>query len=114
MTVAPADPRPRLFDCLTPAECRVAIAVATSGLTHKEVGAKLFIEEKTVKYHVTNIFKKCGVSSKTQLAIAYAAEQAAEKMAKLSTMREAARDSAPLPEPDKLPTELPMGFAEWE
>lgn len=36
------------------------------GLTNKEIGEKLFITEKTVKNHLTNIFQKLGVSDRTQ------------------------------------------------
>lgn len=37
------------------------------GLTNKEIGVKLFITEKTVKYHMTAILKKKGVKSRHQL-----------------------------------------------
>ena len=36
------------------------------GLSNKEIGEKLFITEKTVKNHLTNIFQKLGVSDRTQ------------------------------------------------
>lgn len=39
------------------------------GYSNKEIAAKLFICEKTVKCHVTNIFKKMGVNSRLKVAL---------------------------------------------
>ena len=39
------------------------------GMYNKEVGEKLEITERTVKNHVSNIFKKIGVSDRTQAAV---------------------------------------------
>ena len=39
------------------------------GYRNKEIAAKLFICEKTVKCHVTNIFKKMGVNSRLKVAL---------------------------------------------
>jgi len=50
---------------LTTRELEVLQAVA-SGLSNKEIGKKLFISEKTVKNHLTNIYQKLGVSDRTQ------------------------------------------------
>ncbi|MDD4569727.1 MAG: response regulator transcription factor [Tepidanaerobacteraceae bacterium] len=36
------------------------------GLSNKEIGEKLFISEKTVKNHLTNIFQKLEVNDRTQ------------------------------------------------
>ena len=52
------------FD-LTTRELEVLQEVA-SGLSNKEIGEKLFISEKTVKNHLTNIYQKLGVSDRTQ------------------------------------------------
>ena len=38
------------------------------GLTNKEVASKLFISNRTVETHVTNMLNKLGLSSRTQLA----------------------------------------------
>lgn len=39
------------------------------GMFNKEVGKRLEISEKTVKNHVSNIFKKLGVTDRTQAAV---------------------------------------------
>lgn len=41
----------------------------TKGLCNKEIGYQLTISEKTVKNHISNIFKKINVSDRTQAAV---------------------------------------------
>ncbi len=53
---------------LTPREMEVLQEVA-HGLSNKEIAHKLFISEKTVKNHLTNIFQKCGVSDRTSAVL---------------------------------------------
>lgn len=57
---------------LTPRELEVLGQVAT-GRTNRAIGEELFISEKTVARHLSNIFRKLGVSSRTEAA-AYAYE----------------------------------------
>ncbi len=45
------------------------LAMITSGKTNREIGEKLFISEKTVKNHLTNIFRKLNVTDRTQAAM---------------------------------------------
>lgn len=52
---------------LTAAERRVAILVAR-GQTNREVAAALFLGERTVASHLTHIYAKLGVRSRTELA----------------------------------------------
>ena len=52
---------------LTPAERRVATLVA-EGRTNREVAAALFLGERTVASHLTHIYAKLGVRSRTELA----------------------------------------------
>ena len=54
-------------DGLTPAERRVADLVA-SGRTNAEVAAALFLAERTVASHLTHVYAKLGVRSRTELA----------------------------------------------
>lgn len=45
------------------------LKLIAEGLFNKEIAYKLSISEKTVKNHVSNIFKKIGVSDRTQAAV---------------------------------------------
>jgi len=53
---------------LTKREIEV-LKLLTEGLFNKEIAYKLCISEKTVKNHVSNIFKKISVSDRTQAAV---------------------------------------------
>lgn len=52
---------------LTPAERRVAALVA-EGRTNREVAAALFLAERTVSSHLSHVYAKLGVRSRTELA----------------------------------------------
>ncbi len=52
---------------LTPAERRVAALVA-EGRTNREVAAALFVTERTVASHLSHVYAKLGVRSRTELA----------------------------------------------
>lgn len=49
-------------------EAEVAELVS-KGLSNKEVANQLFVTEKTVKFHLTNIYKKMSVKSRAQLIV---------------------------------------------
>lgn len=53
---------------LTTREIEVLELIA-EGMINKEIAKKLYISEKTVKNHVSNIFRKLNVSDRTQAAI---------------------------------------------
>ena len=55
------------YEGLTEAERRVAALVA-EGRTNQEVAAALFLAERTVASHLTHIYAKLGVRSRTELA----------------------------------------------
>ena len=57
----------RREESLTAAERRVAALVA-EGRTNREVAAALFVGERTVETHLTHIYAKLGVRSRTELA----------------------------------------------
>ncbi|MCX5043105.1 LuxR C-terminal-related transcriptional regulator [Aldersonia sp. NBC_00410] len=54
---------------LTPQEEAVAVLVA-NGMSNREVAAELFISPKTVQYHLTRIYAKLGLRSRSELAAA--------------------------------------------
>lgn len=70
------EPRPSAGDdaasTLTPRETELVRLVA-SGLTNRDIAARLFITEGTVKLHVHHIFRKLGVRTRVKLTL-YARE----------------------------------------
>ena len=45
------------------------LGLVAGGLSNKEIGARLSLEEKTVKYHMTHILSKLRVRNRTEAAI---------------------------------------------
>lgn len=64
-TVAKPDATEESKDRLSPRESEVLTKVV-GGLTNREIAQDLFITETTVKLHVTNIYRKLGVKSRSQ------------------------------------------------
>lgn len=60
---APADP----IDTLTAQERRILSLIA-DGLTNREIGAQVFLSEKTVKHYVSNILAKLGLARRAEAA----------------------------------------------
>jgi ATP/maltotriose-dependent transcriptional regulator MalT len=54
-------------DELTAQEVRVAVAVAR-GATNREVAGELFLSPKTIEFHLSRVYRKLGISSRTELA----------------------------------------------
>ena len=57
---------------LTPAQFRVASMLA-EGLLNKQIAYELGVKEATIKAHMTEIFRKLGVHSRTQAVLALSA-----------------------------------------
>jgi DNA-binding NarL/FixJ family response regulator len=68
---APAVPVVRQFDAvrlgLTSREAEV-LALVAAGKTNRQIGAELYVSEKTASVHVSNILRKLGVSSRVDAA----------------------------------------------
>jgi DNA-binding CsgD family transcriptional regulator len=62
-----ASPSERAFDDLTPQENAISELVAR-GLSNREVAAELFLSPKTIQYHLTRVYGKLGIRSRTELA----------------------------------------------
>ena len=63
-------PSPRPDDGLSPRE-REVLALLATGKTNRAIAAELFLSEKTIARHVSNIFAKLALSSRAE-ATAYA------------------------------------------
>ncbi|MBP3283984.1 MAG: hypothetical protein J6M02_00600 [Clostridia bacterium] len=59
---------PSKTELLTNRENEV-LALVAEGLQNKEIAKRLFLSEKTVKNHLNNIFKKLGVTDRTNAAL---------------------------------------------
>jgi DNA-binding NarL/FixJ family response regulator len=66
----PADPR---YESLSPQERRILELIA-AGLTNRQIGAELYLAEKTVKNYVSSLLHKLDFSRRTEAAV-YAAER---------------------------------------
>jgi DNA-binding NarL/FixJ family response regulator len=58
---------PTKLETLTPQEFQIARFVSAGG-TNRDVAAQLFLSHRTVSYHLHNVYRKLGVSSRTELA----------------------------------------------
>ena len=46
----------------------VVLEAVARGLSNREIGRQLWISEQTVKFHLRNIYRKLGISSRTEAA----------------------------------------------
>ncbi|KUJ68509.1 hypothetical protein ACZ90_18140 [Streptomyces albus subsp. albus] len=63
---APAAAGPDLAGRLTAQELRV-VRLAATGLSNRDIGARLFLSPRTVGYHLSNAYPKLGVTSRAAL-----------------------------------------------
>ena len=71
---------------LSPSELSVATLVA-EGRTNREIAASLFLAERTIASHLTSIYSKLGVRSRTELARQFVppSQESAESAGKVQT-----------------------------
>jgi DNA-binding NarL/FixJ family response regulator len=69
----PAQPREPATTCLTERELEV-LQLAAGGLTNREIGRQLSISGRTVQVHLSSVFAKLQVGSRTE-AVLYAVRQ---------------------------------------
>jgi DNA-binding CsgD family transcriptional regulator len=74
-TVRKPDPAPS--DQLTPQELQIALVIAR-GRTNREAGAELFLSPKTIEAHLSRVYRKLGITSRTQLVRLLAEREAHE------------------------------------
>lgn len=65
--------RPALSDGLTPAQARVA-ELAAEGRTNREIAETLYMSQRTVETHLTNVYRHFGLRGRTQLAAKLSAD----------------------------------------
>ena len=47
---------------------REVVDLVVDGLTNPEIAGRLFVSQKTVETHMTNILRKLGISSRREIA----------------------------------------------
>ena len=67
---------------LTAQELQIALAVA-SGSTNRAAGIALFLSEKTIETHLSNIYRKLGLHRRSELAALFARERLAPALSKM-------------------------------
>jgi DNA-binding NarL/FixJ family response regulator len=58
---------------LTPQELQIATHVA-EGLTNRDVAARLFLSPKTIEFHLTAVYRKLNVRSRSELIRLFAVD----------------------------------------
>ena len=66
----PPAPEPARLEALTERE-RAIVGLVAEGLDNKEIAARLYLSEGTVRNHISAILQKLALKNRTQLAIAF-------------------------------------------
>ena len=54
------------LDALTPQELQIALRIST-GATNREAASELFLSPKTIETHLTRVYRKLGLRSRSEL-----------------------------------------------
>ena len=57
---------------VVPLRLREIVELVAGGRSNKQVAAALFLSEKTIEHHLSRVYCKLGVRSRTELAAAFA------------------------------------------
>jgi DNA-binding NarL/FixJ family response regulator len=68
LLASPPPPENKAFDSLTPREQEILLLIA-QGSSNREIAQQLYISDRTVRNHVTNILSRLGLRDRTQAAI---------------------------------------------
>jgi DNA-binding CsgD family transcriptional regulator len=71
-----------LATLLTAQELQIALAVA-SGSTNRAAGIALFLSEKTIETHLSNVYRKLGLHRRSELAALFARERLTPALSKM-------------------------------
>ena len=74
--LTPSARKTRDYSALTPQELAVARLVV-SGMTNREIASELMVSTKTVEYHLSNVYAKLGLRSRSELRARARAEELA-------------------------------------
>jgi DNA-binding CsgD family transcriptional regulator len=67
----PVDPAvPAVFAQISPRETQV-LAMTSEGLTNDEIAKRLDVTTHAVKFHLASIYRKLGVTNRTEAAVLY-------------------------------------------
>lgn len=83
---APMPVKPDALAAMTAREAQVAHLVA-GGYSNKQIARKLAITERTVKFHVSSLFRKLGVDDRLMLALTIAARENPVPLAAIAAAR---------------------------
>jgi DNA-binding CsgD family transcriptional regulator len=53
--------------------------MALAGKTNREIAQRLYLQQRTVEIHLTNVYRKLGIRGRAQLPHAFATDETTER-----------------------------------